>query len=559
MATTMTDDIALKYSTFTSDNNLELDDFIVFQDVDIEHLEMMQRYETLKSKTYTTADEKLEMTTLLTELEEYMPTSDTWNKLCACIRTMQMFFRDGIVVFVKQKQDEFEALLENYHYKGDYNNTTDYVFGNLVRYSGFGFICLKECIGQTPNVDVDTDYWLRFTLKGDKGDPSLNVSCKGNYSSTTTYNIGDACVYDGRLYYAVVNSTLNILPTVTSNWATMEHVAITSVEPSDKNVLWVDSGNSYAIKIYNKTTSTWGLQTLNGKTASGKLTTTEQTNLVNAINELNTNKANVNVTPVKDGTIQTSLNAEMVGGKHASDFASSTGDFNQGTTNIDTYSPNKNWSARIGQSNGGIRPNISQYSTVLNVGAENNSNFQMAGAYDGSNKIAYRTRHDTDGVYGSWKRILNEDDYNTLFQYASNGKTNIVNAITGKGGTADSSMTFTQLSTAISNIQTKAKTANGTSNATSSAGSGISIGVGYKPTIVYFTYDTYKSGNYVASFTGVYVDSGFTNAIGFDLNKAASFSTVTISDSGFVFKYNNTADGTYGAILRNWRVVHMEY
>jgi hypothetical protein len=260
-----------------------------------------------------------------------------------------------------------------------------------------------------------------------------------------------------------------------------------------------------------------------------------------------------------DGTLQTGLNAEMVGGKHSTDFVSAYGSFNQDTTDINTYNPNKTWTARVGSNNINRPTGISDYSTVLNVGSNNNSNFQIAGAYDNSNKLGYRCRHDSDGAYGSWKRILNEDDYNTLFQYASNGKSAIASAITGKGVTATSDMTFTQLASAVSNI--KAKTTSGTSNTSSSGGSTISIGVGYKPTLVYYTYDTYQNGNYVSSFSGVYTDVGFTNAIGFDLNKipSPSFGTISISDVGFTFSYNNTSNGSYGAILRNWKVVHMEY
>ena len=296
MATIMTDETALRYSTFTTDENLTLDDFIVFQDIDSAHITMMERYETLRNKIYTTDAEKSEMTTLLTQLQEYMPTSDTWNKLCACIRTMQMFMRDGIVIFVKQKQDEFNALLSNYDYKGEYDLGTNYVFGNLVRFNGFGFICLKACIGQYPNVDADTEYWLRFTLKGDKGDPSLNIAFKGEYDETVTYNIGEACLYNGVLYYATKNGTVGILPILTANWATMEKVIFNPIEPIDKTVIWCDISDNYALKVYNSAISSWVNQTLNGKTASGTLNTIEQTDLALAINEVNT-KVNNNGIP----------------------------------------------------------------------------------------------------------------------------------------------------------------------------------------------------------------------------------------------------------------------
>ena len=42
---------------------------------------------------------------------------------------------------------------------------------------------------------------------------------------------------------------------------------------------------------------------------------------------------------------------------------------------------------------------------------------------------------------------------NELFQYASNGKTLVANAITGKGIASNGNMTFQQLATNISNIK----------------------------------------------------------------------------------------------------------
>jgi hypothetical protein len=272
---------------------------------------------------------------------------------------------------------------------------------------------------------------LRFTLKGDKGDPSLNVSCKGSYSSTLTYNIGDACVYDGRLYYAIVDSTLNILPTITSNWATMEHVAITSVEPTDKNILWVDIGNDHAIKIYNKTTLAWELQTLNGKTANGTLTTTEQTNLVTAINELNTNKA------TKDGTIQTNLNAEMVGGKYATDFATAfhTHDKISGSNSNMIKIDNVNDYAGLNKTN---NVDIKSWYGVSFSNACTTTGIQ------GKPSVAIDAR--TGNIYSTGDVFINGE---SLFQSATNVKNKVATAINSKGGSANSSMTGDQLSNAI--------------------------------------------------------------------------------------------------------------
>lgn len=62
------------------------------------------------------------------------------------------------------------------------------------------------------------------------------------------------------------------------------------------------------------------------------------------------------------------------------------------------------------------------------------------------------------------KRILDIDDYTTLFQYANDGKTAVANAITAKGVVASSTDTFSALATKIGQIITGKRVATGTVN-----------------------------------------------------------------------------------------------
>ena len=249
MATYMTDDLVPIYSTFTTDDNLNPDSFIVFQDVDKAHNDMIERYYTLKNKAFTTDAEKAEMTQLAVNLQEYLPTSDTWNKLCACIRGMQMYMRDGIVVFVEQKQEEINKIISNYSEKGDWNATTKYSTGNFVRHGEFLFLSkVDNNLNHEPNNEVSTDtYWLRFMIKGEKGDPSLNISIKkgtdgtGNYDNTITYNTGDACVYNHRLYYCIKDGTVGINPTDTIYWKCGDKIWVGTDTPLDTSVIWWDT------------------------------------------------------------------------------------------------------------------------------------------------------------------------------------------------------------------------------------------------------------------------------------------------------------------------------
>lgn len=277
MATNMTDTDALRYSSFTTDENLTPDDFILYKDIDKDHKDMIKRYYTLKDKTFITDTEKLEMTQLLTNLEEYMITSDAFNKLCACVRTMQMFMRDGIVIFIDQQKSELIELMQSYKKVGIWSSEISYKIGNVVTYSGYSFLSkIGNNLNNPPNIEAtEDDYWLKLTIKGDKGDPSLNISIKkgtdgsANYDNTVLYNTGDACIYEHRLYYALVNGIIGITPTDNTKWACADKVVVDAKEPTDQYVVWWDtsSGNN-TFKRYNNNTNIWTEQSIKGMNVS---------------------------------------------------------------------------------------------------------------------------------------------------------------------------------------------------------------------------------------------------------------------------------------------------
>jgi hypothetical protein len=251
MATTMTEDVAKTLSTFTSDGNFTLDDFIVFQDIDADHIAMIERYEVLRKKTSTTSAEKDEMTNLLTELQEYMPTSVTWNQLCACMLNLEVFVRDGLVIYIKEKENEFKEMLAQYKYAQEWNSTTTYYFGNLVSHNGYGFLNIYNNddnnvinLNHEPNIGVGFDtYWARFTIKGDKGDVGISANYKGEYSSTTTYSLDDAVTYNGIMYYAK-STTVGNLPTNNAYWAYVDKLYVGTNSPVDTNLIWLDTSNN---------------------------------------------------------------------------------------------------------------------------------------------------------------------------------------------------------------------------------------------------------------------------------------------------------------------------
>lgn len=241
--TYMTEGISDNYSSFSIDNNLTPDSFVVLEDLPASQIANVTRLNTLKAKTALTSDEQTEYDTLLSALLPYMPTSDILNKYVAGVYKVQVFLRDEIVYFIEDKQAEFNDILANFSYKGEYISTTLYIVGNQVTYNGLGFTCIQANTGVLPSVESDTEYWVRYTVKGEQGDPSLNIYCRGVYDETVTYNLsnGDACIYDHVLYYALEDGIVGISPIDdNTKWACADKIIISNNPPSDTSRLWLD-------------------------------------------------------------------------------------------------------------------------------------------------------------------------------------------------------------------------------------------------------------------------------------------------------------------------------
>lgn len=287
----ITEELAKKYSFFTEDENLTPDTFYLFEDVSNADTAKMDRLQELKNKSYNTEAEKEEMAQLLSDLQDCMISSEDWSKLVCSIYSMQIYMRDEIVVFIKDKQTEFDALLDEFKFIGVWDNVTTYKKGNQVTYGGFGFQSRNDNnLGHEPNIEITMDdYWVKYTLKGDKGEPSLNIYCKGQYNPNTTYNLstGDACIYEGLLYYVLDEGVTGVLPTNETKWKVNEECVVSDTPPNNTDVLWINTSNNLnTINKYIK--GNWTSLTLDGKTAKGNLGTEEKKDLAVAITEVNT-------------------------------------------------------------------------------------------------------------------------------------------------------------------------------------------------------------------------------------------------------------------------------
>lgn len=199
----------------------------------------MKRYQELRLKTDLSPSEQEELNSLTITLQHYIIDVEKWNKFADAIVNIENFFLNETVGYIEQKQHEFQAEVDKLTTRGEWQPNVQYYNKNIVTSGGEGYIAKQDNINQPP---PNATYWSKIAEKGEKGDPSLNISFKGEYDSAIAYTLGDAVVYGGLWYYAKQNTKGNP-PTNAAYWELQTNQTIVGdTQPFDSRISgWIDT------------------------------------------------------------------------------------------------------------------------------------------------------------------------------------------------------------------------------------------------------------------------------------------------------------------------------
>lgn len=223
----------------------------------------LARFQELSLKSSLSPSEQDELNTLTQTLRNKLILSDDFNALQDSISNMQMFLNDSVIGYINQKYSEFNAKIEKFDDKGDYNSSTTYMKNNFVRYNYQTYICLNDnIVNVTPSDDgINWRLMAQRGAKGEQGLPGLNLVFRNTYDPLTSYVLGDAVEYGGSIFYAKQPST-GETPTANGiSWNIFMPRASVSVShtpppsPTDKQV-WIDT-NTGIFKWYDANSSSW--------------------------------------------------------------------------------------------------------------------------------------------------------------------------------------------------------------------------------------------------------------------------------------------------------------
>ena len=207
----------------------EIDVFAQKFDIPSSMMPSVVRFKQLKEKSSLTSTEQVELDNLIQALNEYLFTPEDWNKFADALINMEIFIKDNVEGYVIQKQSEmqtyvdtkqleFDAEIQKFSHKGQYSSTTTYQMWNTVTYNYETFISKQNNnLNHTPIGNEGDLWWSKAAARGAQGIPGIGLSFSGEYNNATSYTPGNAVNYNGSIYYCILNSIGN-LPTNTTYW-----------------------------------------------------------------------------------------------------------------------------------------------------------------------------------------------------------------------------------------------------------------------------------------------------------------------------------------------------
>lgn len=130
------------------------------------------------------------------------------NKLSESILATERFYLTDVQPYIAERQAEWEAFINQFIYKGEYNGGTTYERNNIVSYVVAGLTYLFIATSDPPSgtVPTNTSYWRQLTIRGQQGVSGEGLSYRGYWLNSNVYTPNTAVTYDGGLWMSLQDS-----------------------------------------------------------------------------------------------------------------------------------------------------------------------------------------------------------------------------------------------------------------------------------------------------------------------------------------------------------------
>jgi hypothetical protein len=137
-------------------------------------------------------------------------TSGTWFKLNDIIKYGNTLYvcAQGHTSGISFDVTKFNVYLESVNFEDTWNNGTEYQPGDIVTFGGYSYIAETINNGKQPNSYVGTDWNIVTT----------GFDAKGDYDNATIYVPGDVVQFGGDSYVKVTSGSAGVYPTDAAAW-----------------------------------------------------------------------------------------------------------------------------------------------------------------------------------------------------------------------------------------------------------------------------------------------------------------------------------------------------
>ena len=190
-----------------------LDQFTTFLNIVSSDGPLIGQYQSAMQNGNTTLANQI--LTQIPQATQKIITAVDLNTLSQAMLAIERFYLNDIEPYIDDLHQSWLNTIQQFSYKGVWQNGTSYVTNNLVSYTtsglNFVYIALSNVpIGISP---TNQTYWRLLTIQGQQGASGEGLSYRQEWNSSTQYATNDAVTYNGALWMAL-QASQNRLPDI---------------------------------------------------------------------------------------------------------------------------------------------------------------------------------------------------------------------------------------------------------------------------------------------------------------------------------------------------------
>lgn len=184
-----------------------IDTFVQYLNITVQDAPYVEQYvEAMNVGNQTLANQILQQIPSATQ--KIIQSADL-NQMTQAILALERFYGTDVEGYIQTQQEDWEATINQFEYKGTWASGSSYVQNNIVDYTVSGLKLLYIALSNVPSgtLPTNTTYWRQLTVQGATGLTGDGLSYRGEWNNTSTYAVNDAVTRDNAIYMATVANT----------------------------------------------------------------------------------------------------------------------------------------------------------------------------------------------------------------------------------------------------------------------------------------------------------------------------------------------------------------